>query len=609
MIVKNEGVVIRRCLESVRGFIDYWLICDTGSTDDTKAAVYETLTDLPGQLVDSMWVDFGYNRTEALRLAARHADYSLILDADMIARVTDPQFKTTLDADAYLLRYEGETRYYQIMLVSNQHAFHYVGATHEYITSETAAAPVTLDSVSLVHLHDGGSRSDKFVRDRELLLRTLEHDPGDARSMFYLAQTYRDLGDIDQAIAWYQRRIAAGGWDEEVWYAKYQVGRLLARRGDAWPVVLLAYLAAYAFRPSRLEPIYDIVHHYRLEREYHTAYLFASAVRESAISNDILFVDTSVYRYKLASETAICCYWLGRHAEALRLHNTILETSETEGGIPAAYVDLAIRNRSYSIEAVQTRIAHGVPVENPIKVVVTFRNPGLYLANCLTSVLSQDYPRFSVVLIDDASTDGSADIVPRDDPRVVLVRNEVWKGGGWNLHRAFLDHCEDDDIVVVVDGDDWLASADALAHINRLYNEYDCWVLYGQFRYSDGRYGFCKPFPDADAFGRLREAWFTSHAKTFRGGLYHRIADQDPDYRCMRDRDGGWYTAAMDLAFYYPVLELAGYARTRFNERVIYVYNAENPASVHRTRREEELASNIEIARKDRFRPIDSYRR
>ena len=39
MIVKNEEKVIERCLESVYKYLDYWVICDTGSIDKTKRII------------------------------------------------------------------------------------------------------------------------------------------------------------------------------------------------------------------------------------------------------------------------------------------------------------------------------------------------------------------------------------------------------------------------------------------------------------------------------------------------------------------------------------------------------------------------------------------
>ena len=82
MIVKNEAAVIRRCLDSVRPIIDYWVIVDTGSTDGTQDIIREHLRDLPGELHERPWRDFAHNRSEALELARGKGDYTLIIDAD-----------------------------------------------------------------------------------------------------------------------------------------------------------------------------------------------------------------------------------------------------------------------------------------------------------------------------------------------------------------------------------------------------------------------------------------------------------------------------------------------------------------------------------------------
>ena len=43
MIVKNESQVIKKCLESVKDYIHYWVICDTGSTDGTQQIIKEEI--------------------------------------------------------------------------------------------------------------------------------------------------------------------------------------------------------------------------------------------------------------------------------------------------------------------------------------------------------------------------------------------------------------------------------------------------------------------------------------------------------------------------------------------------------------------------------------
>src|SRR5579859_5175486 len=84
MIVRDEATGISACLENLREVIDSWVICDIGSTDATQEVVRESLHGIPGELHEVPWVDFGHNRTTALRLARGKADYHLIADADMI---------------------------------------------------------------------------------------------------------------------------------------------------------------------------------------------------------------------------------------------------------------------------------------------------------------------------------------------------------------------------------------------------------------------------------------------------------------------------------------------------------------------------------------------
>jgi len=103
MIVKNEAATIRRCLDSVRRFIDCWVIVDTGSTDDTQRVIADALADLPGTLYERPWRDFGSNRSEALDLARGRADYLLVIDADEVMATDDGFALPPLDRDAYEL--------------------------------------------------------------------------------------------------------------------------------------------------------------------------------------------------------------------------------------------------------------------------------------------------------------------------------------------------------------------------------------------------------------------------------------------------------------------------------------------------------------------------
>ncbi|HEX3250433.1 MAG TPA: glycosyltransferase, partial [Pyrinomonadaceae bacterium] len=91
MIVRNEAAVIERCLNSVKGFIDHWVIVDTGSTDGTQQLIRQCMRNLPGELIERPWIDFAHNRSEALEFARGKSDYVFVIDADELL-VQDQDF-------------------------------------------------------------------------------------------------------------------------------------------------------------------------------------------------------------------------------------------------------------------------------------------------------------------------------------------------------------------------------------------------------------------------------------------------------------------------------------------------------------------------------------
>jgi len=326
MIVKNEAGVIRRCLDSVRGLINHRVICDTGSTDRTQEVIHQALTGIPGSLHQVPWVDFGHNRTEALQLARGKADYHLLLDADMTVNVSD-DFRNRLTEDTYLVRYEDALEWWVERLVSDRHEWEFVGAAHEYIRSRTARTRAKLSGLSVTHHADGGCQSGKIDRYLALLNRALEKDPDNPRSVFYIAQSWRDLGNLPRAIEWYEKRATMGGWEEEVWYSLFQVAHLQHRLGWAWPLVLNAYLAAYQYRPTRLEPSYQITRFYCENGQYDLAYLFGRPVAGAQYPDDILFIERGIYEHGFPLEYALACAGSGRRDEAVKVLDGILAAS------------------------------------------------------------------------------------------------------------------------------------------------------------------------------------------------------------------------------------------------------------------------------------------
>jgi glycosyltransferase involved in cell wall biosynthesis len=327
MIVKNESRVIRRCIDSAKPFISHWVIVDTGSTDGTQQIVEQALAGIPGELCQRPWKDFGHNRTEALDLARGKAEYTLVIDADEVLEARQGFRMPALVCDSYQIRtdYAG-TSYPRTQLVRSALDWRYVGVLHEYVTCPDARTQGAIDGLVCVPYTDGARASDpdKYKKDAAVLEAALEAEPDNLRYAFYLGQSYRDAGELEEAIAAYERRIAMGGWEEEVWFSMFQVARLKERLGEPENVVTMSYLRAHQFRPERAEALCDLARYHRLAGKYALAYLFASAAHQTPRPGDTLFVDETVYAWRAADELSIAAYYRGEVRLALDLAQGLL---------------------------------------------------------------------------------------------------------------------------------------------------------------------------------------------------------------------------------------------------------------------------------------------
>ena len=327
MIVKNESKVIQRCFDSVKDYIDHWVICDTGSTDGTQDIIKKYFEDakIPGNLHKHKWVNFGFNRSLAISLAKGKSDYSLLLDADFIFKIKDKNFKNTLISDGYQIKYEGSLDYRQMLFVKSSFDWKYVGVTHEYLTCPSATRYENLDAFTIDHLCDGGSRSDKFVRDIELLTKGIIDEPKNHRYMFYLAQSHKDVGNYTDAIKYYEMRVSFGEWPEEVYFSLFQIGYCKMMRGDKYPDIRDAYLKAYKYRPERLEALHELVKYCRLHNMSDLGFNYGMPAVDTKYPKDILFISKPVHEWMLLDEVALCAYNLHKSEISIKLYDKFLK--------------------------------------------------------------------------------------------------------------------------------------------------------------------------------------------------------------------------------------------------------------------------------------------
>ena len=290
MIVKNEEKIIKRCLESVIPFIDFFVIMDTGSNDNTMGLIKKTFSTsnshrgvgggkIRGILYKGEFKNFSHARNMSLAVAYEksNCDFILFMDADHLLqfpRGNSEKIKQSLDpaiGSYYITQYDGKLEYKNTRLIRNDRDYYYKGYTHEVLFSFHKDKRATLDrgNIFIDDRGDGGSKDNKSDRDERLLLqeimeieevegRELSRPSTYSRPYFYLANTYFGKKKLDLAEKYYRKRISFGGWKEELWFCYYRLGAIKILQKNP-PEAIYMLMSAIETNHKRLEAYFHLL--------------------------------------------------------------------------------------------------------------------------------------------------------------------------------------------------------------------------------------------------------------------------------------------------------------------------------------------------------------
>ena len=241
-------------------------------------------------------------------------------------------------------------------------------------------------------------------------------------------------------------------------------------------------------------------------------------------------------------------------------------------------------------------LAPGQAVEQKIVVISPFYNARDYIERCIASVAQQDYENYEHWLIDDASTDGSLDVVknyiehlPADvQSKFKLIINNENQGAGYNYVQAIRGQTPDT-VVMMLDGDDCLTNRpDVFDYYNKIHQNYDftygsCWSMVDNIPLQ------AQPYPPEVLADKLYKDYKFNwnlpytHLRTMKAKPIILSAD----YK-FKDEDGNWFKAGNDLAIFYAALENVDPARVYAVSDITCNYNDASPINDYKVNRKEQ---------------------
>lgn len=346
MIVKNESHVVEETLENICQYFDlsYWVISDTGSTDDTVKRIENFFKNknIAGEIVHEPWQDFSHNRNAALQACAGKSDYILFFDADDLVEGT-LNLPVLGEYDAYNLKMTNEQRalqYTRRLIIRNHPQFRWKGVLHEVIDSRDAFSETVVNGDYLVLSRRKGSRNlDPFkgLNDAKVLeaafLKGDEDQTLLSRYAFYCAQSYnahsaQDPTYIDKAIEWYKRRLSfehpKGVVDDEK-YISYQVIGVLFENKKQIDQAYHYWQQGIAYEPKRAECWYHLARVYHWNNQLPIAYEYAKHCAQLPVpEGSRIFINRDVHQYWGAYELAIISFKMGNIQESYDIFKQVV---------------------------------------------------------------------------------------------------------------------------------------------------------------------------------------------------------------------------------------------------------------------------------------------
>lgn len=245
--------------------------------------------------------------------------------------------------------------------------------------------------------------------------------------------------------------------------------------------------------------------------------------------------------------------------------------------------------------------------EKKIVVLICSYNNEKFCVKNILSVLNQKYNNFRIIYVNDFSKDRTSEIIKsfvnyRKNIQFTLINNNYRKGNLRNKYEIINKYCLNNEIVVVLDGDDYLFCSYVLSYINYIYCKYKIWITFGNYIHASGKRSSQRGYSHEIIHNnRFRESHHPSHLRTFYAKLFKKI-----NKTYFLDKNKKFFTTGEDKASMIPMIELAG-KKHYFINHILYVYNDNNPIGLYKNYSIHDIKkkNRIQILSKKKLNPLN----
>jgi GR25 family glycosyltransferase involved in LPS biosynthesis len=239
VMVKDGGPLFEQMLIANLDIIDRWTILDTGSTDGTIDVINRVLVGKKkGNLYQEPFINFRESRNRCLDLAGTSCKFNVILDDTYCVNDAGKwiEFLNTIRSDQFGNTYSifiksDDIEYYSNRITKSEEKWRYIYKIHEIINDKNnnnIGIPNTwcfINDLSNDYMMDRSNKRKEY--DFKCLFEMVEEEPDNPRHIFYLAQTYKMVSNIEKAVEYYYKRAfhPVEGFDEEKFDALFEYTR------------------------------------------------------------------------------------------------------------------------------------------------------------------------------------------------------------------------------------------------------------------------------------------------------------------------------------------------------------------------------------------------